>query len=210
MKLTPDFFENDPNWVKLKDDISPNKVSFETNDEYIRQFYPKWDKSVSVTFGVDNLTNGQGAFIHVDNGDMDTIAAFDVITLEQANQILGVYNIRISNDCNLYCDPTWIGDTVIAEFALPIVTALIRKTNAVPPTLDDNIEVAWKRWRKILHGIIFSLHQIQYDRTSDAYDWYVAKYGPNHDDYWPKWEAYFDRVQEGLKNFGTYFYYLNW
>ena len=164
----------------------------------------------SITFGMDNLTGGQGASIHVDNGDRDTIARFDVETFEQANQILGVYNIRISDNCDLYFDSTWAADAVIAEYALPIIISLARKTNAFPPTLDNDREIAWKEWRRILGSIIFSLHQLQYNRTSKAYDWIIEKYGGSHDVYWPKWEAYFDRVQEGLKNFGKYFYYLNW
>lgn len=210
MKLTPEFFENDPNWIKLKDDIRPDIVAFESNTDHIRKFYPKWDMYLTITFGMDNLTGGQGAAIHVDNGDRDTIAHFDVETLQQANQILGVYNIRISNDCELYFDPTWAGDAVIAEYALPIIISLARKTNAYPPTIDGDMEVAWKEWRRILGSIIFALHQVQEERTTLAYDWYNEKYGPNHDNYWPKWEAYFDRVQKGLENFGKYFYYLNW
>ena len=210
MKLTPEFFKNDPNWIKLKDDIRPDIVAFESNTDYIRKFYPKWDMYLTITFGMDNLTGGQGASIHVDNGDRDTIARFDVETLQQANQILGVYNIRISKDCELYFDPTWAGDAVIAEYALPIIISLARKTNAYPPTIEGGMEVAWKEWRRILGSIIFALHQIQEERTTLAYDWIIEKYGGSHDVYWSKWEAYFDRVQKGLENFGKYFYYLNW
>jgi hypothetical protein len=210
MKLTPEFFENDPNWIRLKDDVRPGIVAFESNTDHIRQYYHKWDKYLTVAFGVDNLTGGKGAYFTLDNGDGDTIASFDVETLQQANQILGVYSIRISKNCDLYFDPTWAGDMVIAEYALPIIISLARKTNSYPPDLDNDCTMAWKTWRMILGSIIFSLHQLQQDRIKDSYDWYVTKYGPNHDDYWPKWEVYFDRVQEGIENFGKYFQYLNW
>lgn len=33
--------------------------------------------------------------VHVDNEDMDTLAMFDVNCLEDANTILGVYNLKI-------------------------------------------------------------------------------------------------------------------
>lgn len=33
--------------------------------------------------------------IHLDNEDMETIASFDVNSLEDANTILGVYNLKI-------------------------------------------------------------------------------------------------------------------
>lgn len=210
MKITPGFFRKNPNWKRVVDDLRPNVVEFESNTEYIKKFYPDWDMYLTVTFGMDNLTGGQGAYFHLDNCDHDSIAAFDVVTFQQANQILGVYNIRIDDNCELYFDPTWAGDVVIAEFALPIITSLTRKTNAYPPTLEGDMEVAWKEWRRILGSIIFALHQIQEERTTEAYDWYIEKYGPNKDDYWPKWEAYYDRVQKGLENFGKYFYYLNW
>ena len=204
MKLTPAFFENNKNWIRLKDDIRPDIVAFESNTELIREFYPKWDKYVTVTFGVDNLTGGHGVYFHVDNGDLDTIASFDVETVEQANQILEVYNIRLDEECDLHFDPTWAGDVVIAEFALHIIKSLARETNAYPPY------ITWKEWRKILGSIIFSLHQVQHDRMAGNYDWFVKKYGPEQSDYWPKWEKYHDRVQKGLENFGKYFMYLNW
>ena len=210
MKLTPEFFENDPNWIKSNDKFRPGIIIFESNTDHIRKFYPKWDMYLTVTFGMDNLTGGRGAYFHLDNCDHSSIAAFDVETLQQANQILGVYNIRISKDCELYFDPTWAGDVVIAEFALPIIISLARKTNAYPPTIEGDMEVAWKEWRRILGSIIFALHQIQEERTTLAHDWYIEKYGLNKDVYCPKWEAYFDRVQKGLENFGKYFYYLNW
>lgn len=204
MKLTPEFFENDPNWIRVNDRFVPDRIVFESNEDHIRESYPKWDMYLTVTFGMDNLTGGRGAYFHLDNGDHNTIAAFDVETLEQANQILGVYNIRLNKDCNMYFDPTWAGDEVIAEFALPIVSSLLRKTNAYPP------DITWKEWRKILRSIIFALHQVQHDRMMDAHDWFIEKYGSGRDQYWPKWVEYFDRIQAGLDNFGKYFTYLNW
>lgn len=211
MKLTPEFFRNDYNW-NLVENVSPQSgiVSFESNTEYVRKFYPKWDMYLTVTFGADDPASHDRVHFHLEDGNHNTIASFDVVTLQQANQILGVYNIRISKSCDLYFDPTWAGDACIAEYAMPIVISLARKTNSYPPVLDDDMGVAWKEWRRILGSIIFSLHQLQFERTTEAYDWFIDKYGPNKDDYWPKWEEYFDRVQKGLENFGKYFYYLNW
>lgn len=209
MKITPQFFENNPNWVKVNDSLRPEIISFESNDEHIRQFCPKWDKRLSVTFGVDNLTGGKGAFFHLDNCDCDTIAAFDVTTFEQANQILLVYNIRIDKECELYFDPTWCGDKVIAEFALPIVKSLARKTNAYPPS------TTWEEWRRILSDIIFSLDRVACDKLTDDHDWYVERYNKgekndDHDPYWQYWADYFNRIENGLRLFGKYFYNLNW
>lgn len=205
MKLTPEFFENDPNWIRSKEDVLGDIIAFESNTNHIRESYAHWNMYLTVTFGTDNLTGGHGVYFHLDNGDHDSIASFDVETIEQANQILGVYNIRLSKDCPLYFDPTWAGDEVIAEFALPIVVSLLRKTNAMPPNLT------WKEWRKILRGIIFALHQVaQPERMMDAHDWFIEKYGSGRDEYWPKWEEYNDRIQTGLENFGKCFTYLNW
>lgn len=205
MKLTPDFFKDDPNWIGVKDDVLGDIIAFESNTDHIRESYAQWNMYLTVTFGTDNLTGGRGVYFHLDNGDHDSIASFDVETVEQANQILGVYNIRLAKDCPLYFDPTWAGDEVIAEFALPIVISLLRKTNAMPPDLT------WKEWRKILRGIIFALHQVaQSERMMDAHDWFIEKFGSERDEYWSKWEEYNDRIQIGLENFGKYFTYLNW
>lgn len=209
MKLTKHYFESNHHLWKhdtkqeelLKPVHGDGYVCFVSNNEHIKTFY----KNFKYTVVVDNATNmGDGWWnFHIDNADMNSVAGFSVQTLEQANQILGVYNMRLGN-CDLYFDATWSGDEVIAEFAEPIISSLLRKTNSYPPTLT------WSEWRRILRSIIFSLHQIQQERDVDAYDWYVAKYGPHHDDYWPKWEAYYNRVQQGLKYFGEYFIYLNW
>lgn len=209
MKLTPKIFEKDKNWIKLKDDIRPGTIAFESNTKFIRRFFSSWNLYVTVTFGVDNLTGGNGVTFHIDNCDMDTIASFDVETVEQANQILGVYGIHIGFGCDgcgceFGFDPTWAGDTIIAEFALPIIKSLTRKTNTYPPT------ITWKKWRRILSSIIFSLYQIQNDRDLDAHKWYVKMFGVNKNGTIPGWDAYCDRVQQGLQDFGKYFRYLNW
>lgn len=210
MKLTPEFFEKSPNWIRKYDKYLPELIIFESNTKRIRRSCSKWDVYVTVTFGIDNLTGGQATNFHIDNCDRCSIASFDVETLEQANQILGVYNIRLGDPCaSLYIDPTWIGDEVIAEYALPIITSLARKTIAYPTTLNDDEDIAWKEWRKILGSIIFSLHQVQHDHTFDAYDFFNKKY-PDKFQFQQVWDCYYNRVQKGLENFGKYFCYLSW
>jgi hypothetical protein len=52
---------------------------------------------------INNLSNlSQDAWnIHLDNEDCDTIASFDVETVEEANVILNIYNKYILNQFNL-------------------------------------------------------------------------------------------------------------
>ena len=78
MKLTPDFFKNDPNWIRVKDDVLGDIIAFESNTDHIRESYAEWDMYLTVTFGTDNLTGGRGVYFHLDNGDRDSIASFDV------------------------------------------------------------------------------------------------------------------------------------
>lgn len=214
MKLTSEFFKNDC-WIRVDEtdtfaqhikSINPRFMEFITNNEYIETKWGKFNIHITASFGIDNLTGGDAVSFHIDNADMDSLANFDVSTLEQANQILEVYGVTMNHQGIQPINPGYDGYARIARTAVPILKDLIQRgTDEIPPN------ITYGKWNKILSGMIFSLLRIsQSDNITKDYDWYFNKFYSFHDkNTWKiMWEKYYDRVMEGLKNFGKYFYYL--
>ena len=185
----------------MTEGLGEDVVVFDSNDAFITKYDKRWKYHVTIM----NVSNNPEYpwNIHIDNDDFDSLAGFEVKDLDHLNQMVMGYNIHVSEDLTIgYVEPSWLGDVLMARANLFVIKHYIRHTQAYPPDLT------WKKWRKIVGHVIFSLECIgNTDWMMDVHDWFIERYpNDNHE----HWEKFNDRIDEGLMLFGKYFGHFSW
>jgi hypothetical protein len=204
--ITKDIFEAHPNvWEHDEPDekmirtLFPDYVCFRSRTDYLRENSSGLEYYVRVFNNLSNM-NVDWWTIQIDNLDHEGVASFSVRTIEDANRMLLTYGLRIGRHMDdIYYNPSWFADVVLAELALPILKEYVKRTQGYPPQLT------WKEWHKILGHIIFAFEMmVDDDRLENARDWYIKRNNEKG------WEIMYDRVVEGQRLFGQWMHHMWW